>query len=479
MKDISLTDILNSSLLLGIWPNCYKKDIITPIPKEYPVLTIEMLRPISSLLTFNKIQEMAICELILKDMSAFLDPTQYGNRKRKSIAHYLIRMVHRILSETDKNSRGEVNAILCTFIDWQQAYSRQSHILGIKSFIENGVRPSLIPLLTNYFSSREMKVKWHGKFSRPRKMPGSGAMGSNLGNIEFDSQTNSNANCVPQDNRFKFVDDLTILEVVNLLNIGISSLNIRTEVPNDLPTHGQYVDNKELKSQIYLNEINRWTEKQQMVISSKKTKAMIVNFTDNYQFHTRLQLKNQNIDIVDRMKILGTVFTNKLNWTENCDILIRKVNNRMQLLRTVWSFGSTHQEMVHLWIVFCRSVLEQSCVVWDSGLTLENIEDLERTQKTFAKLVLEEDYRNYSQSLEVLGLEKLETRRKTLSLRFVKSGIEDGILNDLFPHRTKTHTMHTRKDEYFKVTHAYTERFRNSPILTMQRLLNNDRRNQQ
>ena len=98
---------------------------------------------------------MAICELILKDMSASLDPTQYGNRKRKSIAHYLIRMVHRILSETDKNSRGEVNAILCTFIDWQQAYSRQSHILGIKSFIANGVRPSLIPLLTNYFSSQD------------------------------------------------------------------------------------------------------------------------------------------------------------------------------------------------------------------------------------------------------------------------------------------------------------------------------------
>ena len=243
-----LADILNSSLLLGIWPKCYKKDIITPIPKEYPVLTIEMLRPISSLLTLNKIQEMAICKIILKDMSTFLDPTQYGNRKRRSIAHYLVRMVHRILSETDKNSRGEVNAILCTFIDRQQAYSRQSHILGIESFIENGVWPSLIPLLTNYFSSREMQVKWYGKFSKPRKMPGSGAIGSNLGNIEFDSQTNSNANCVPQEDRFKFVDDLSILEVVNLLNIGISSLNIRTEVPNDLPTHGQYVDNKELKT---------------------------------------------------------------------------------------------------------------------------------------------------------------------------------------------------------------------------------------
>ena len=140
---------------------------------------------------------------------------------------------------------------------------------------------------------------------------------------------------------------------------------------------------------------------------------MIVNFTDNFQFHTQLQLNIQNIEIVDRVKILGTVFTNQLKWTENCNILIRKVNNRMQLLRTVRSFGSTHTEMVHLWIVFCRSVLEQSCVLWDGGLTQENREDLERTQKTLL----------------------------------------------------------------YKVTHAYTERFRFSPIVTMQRMLNDDRRN--
>ena len=81
---------------------------------------------------------------------------------------------------------------------------------------------------------------------------------------------------------------------------------------------------------------------------------------------------------------------------------------------------------------------------------------------------------NYSHSLEVLGLEKFETRRKMLTLRFAKSGIEDGILNDLFPHKSKYHKMETRKEEHYKVTHAHTERFRNSPILTMQRMLNND-----
>ena len=82
-------------------------------------------------------------------------------------------------------------------------------------------------------------------------MPGSGAMGSNIGNLEFDSQTNNNSDCVPEADRFKFVDDLSILEVINLINIGISSFNVRQQVPNDLPEHGQFVDNLELKSQAY------------------------------------------------------------------------------------------------------------------------------------------------------------------------------------------------------------------------------------
>ena len=55
----------------------------------------------------------------------------------------------------------------------------------------------------------------------------------------------------------------------------------------------------------------------------------------------------------------------------------------MQLLQKVWSFGSNYEEMVHLWKVYCLSILEQSCVVWGGSLTKENINDLERVQKNF------------------------------------------------------------------------------------------------
>ena len=118
---------------------------------------------------------------------------------------------------------------------------------------------------------------------------------------------------------------------------------------------------------------------------------MIVNFTENFQFYTRLKLNNSNIQVVEKMKILGTIFPNKLSWSDNCECLVKKVIARMQLLRKAWSFGSTIEEMVGLWKTYCLSVLDQSCVLWDSGLTMENKSDLERTQKTFAKLVLQEN----------------------------------------------------------------------------------------
>ena len=57
---LPLCDIINSSLKKGHWAKCFKKEVITPIPKEYPVLTMDMLRPISALLLFNKVQEMII-----------------------------------------------------------------------------------------------------------------------------------------------------------------------------------------------------------------------------------------------------------------------------------------------------------------------------------------------------------------------------------------------------------------------------------
>ena len=157
-----VADVINASIKQGAWPDIFKMEIITPIPKVSPPKNVEDLRNISGLLNLDKIAEKIIAKLMISDMKEKLDPAQYANQKGLSIQHYLVKFIDRVLKAVDKNSKKDVCAVLATLVDWKQAFSRQCPTLGVKSFIQNGVRPALIPLLVNYFQGRQMKVKWQG-----------------------------------------------------------------------------------------------------------------------------------------------------------------------------------------------------------------------------------------------------------------------------------------------------------------------------
>ena len=79
-----------------------------------------------------------------------------------------------------------------------------------------------------------MQVKWHGKLSSVKELKGGGPQGSTFGIWEYLSQSNDNVNCISESERFKFVDDLSFLEIINLLSVGIASYNVRAHVPSDV-----------------------------------------------------------------------------------------------------------------------------------------------------------------------------------------------------------------------------------------------------
>ena len=321
------------------------------------------MRNISGLLTFDKIMETLLADLMISDMKPRMDPKQYGNQKGISIQHYLIEMIHRILTTLDNNSKSETFAIVASLIDWDNAFPRQCPKLGIESFIRNGVRPALIPVLINYFQDREMSVKWHGCQSARRKLKGGEPQGATIGLLEYLSQSNNCADSVSECERFRFLDDLSTLEIINLLTVGITSFNIRHQVPNDIGTHNQFIPSHNLKSQKWLENIFNWTENQQMLINSKKTKTMVFNFTKNYQFTPRLFIQGELLEVIERTRLLGTIITSDLRWEQNTSHIVKKANARMELLRKVASFGAKVEDLKTIYILFVRSQLEQSAVV--------------------------------------------------------------------------------------------------------------------
>ena len=120
----------------------------------------------------------------------------------------------------------------------------------------------------------------------------------------------------------------------------------------------------------------------------------------------------------------------------------------------------------------CLSVLEQSSVVWGSSLSEENKNDLERTQKCFAKLILKNKYKTYEESLLYLNLETLEKRRQDLSLKFAKDCIKNKKFKSLF--EENENQVNTRHSEKYQIPHSNTERMKKSCIITMKNQLNRD-----
>ena len=74
-----VTDIINTSIRQGIQPQMWKKENVTPVAKVFPPKLLKNLRSIGGLMSFNKIQEKLISELIISDMKEKMDPIQYGN----------------------------------------------------------------------------------------------------------------------------------------------------------------------------------------------------------------------------------------------------------------------------------------------------------------------------------------------------------------------------------------------------------------
>ena len=209
-----------------------------------------------------------------------------------------------------------------------------------------------------------------------------------------------------------------------------------------------------------------------MKINKKKTKTMIFNYTDKYQFSTRLNIDGEPIEVIDSTRLLGTIITNDLRWDLNTSHIVRKSNARMELLRRVATFGTSVDDLRNIYILFVRSQLEQSAVVWHSSLTEQNRNDLERVQKSALKVILGEKYQSYNKALRELNLETLEERRKSLCLKFAKKCLTNEKNQQMFPLSKKIHSMETRKPEDFEVQYAKTDRLKNCAKIYMQNLLN-------
>ena len=465
-----LAHIYNCCLEEGIYPDVFKFENVTPAPKKNPPRDLADLRKISGLINAAKVFDKILAEFIIADMKPTRDSAQFGNEKDVSIQHYLIRMLDRILKAVDKNTKKESYAVILQMIDWSQAFDRQCHKLGVQSFIDNGVRHSIIPVIISYFDKRKMRVKWRDQFSSVRQMNGGGAQGSLPGILEYLSQNNSCGQFLPTEDRYKFIDDLSLLEIINLINIGLVTYDFKQHVSDSIKVGNKYLPPSNIKSQQNLQEIEKWTQEKKMKLNTNKSKYMVINFTNKYQFSTRLEISGNQVEEVSQARLLGVQIENNLSWQANTTLLVQKAYKRMTMLHKLYSFRVPVSDLIEVYILYIRSVLESSAVVWHSSLTTGQELELERVQKVALRVILKNNYESYDQALKVSGLISLKERRVQLCMKFATKCVKSERNRDMFPRKQFVRT--TRNPEKFIVTSSKTDRLKDSAIPYMQKLLN-------
>ena len=206
------------------------------------------------------------------------------------------------------------------------------------------------------------------------------------------------------------------------------------------------------------------------MINTDKTKYMIINFAKNYQFSTRLSVDGKSIDKISQARLLGSVLEDNLSWQANTNHIVRQAYKRMSILQNLYSFSVPLQDLVEIYILYIRSVIENSAVVWHSSLTQGQAMEIERVQKVALKIILKSDYIDYNNALSITCLPTLLDRRIQLCKTFAVKCTRNSKTSDMFPLAKKTYN--TRNTEEYKVTHANTNRLANSAIPFMQRILN-------
>ena len=86
------------------------------------------------------------------------------------------------------------------------------------------------------------------------------------------------------------------------------------------------------------------------------------------------------------------------------------------------------------------------------------------------KIILKEQYTNYTHALEITGVPTLKARRNDLCLKFAKNCVKNSMTSDMFPENNLI--LSTRQHEKYYVPHAKTDRLARSAIPHMARLLN-------
>ena len=179
-------------------------------------------------------------------------------------------------------------------------------------------------------------------------LPGGGPQGTLLGGIEYLVNSNDNTDFVDEEDKFKYVDDLSILELVCLAGL-LCEYNFKMHVASDIGIDSYFLPNQNFQMQEHLNAVGAWTNENLMVLNAVKSKYMIFN-TAMADFNTRLTINNTNLDQVSEARVLGVILTDDMKFEKNTADICKRAFARLSMITKLKYVGVKPEDLFTLYI---------------------------------------------------------------------------------------------------------------------------------
>jgi hypothetical protein len=446
------------------------------------------LRPISLTAFFSKVLEQFIVMWLLDVIGEKIDFRQYGGTKGNSVAHYLIELINFILFNQDSR---EPRAVLACLVDFSKAFNRQDHSILVTKLSDMGVPGWLLRLVVAFLKERTMVVRYKGKISGVKQLPGGGPQGTLLGLLLFlvlindlggNNQSNNIGEIITCRRRLKqvneihlkYVDDLALAEAIDMKS-QLKTVPVAERPQPDVfrARTGHALINEDSTLLAQLEKTQKYAEDNNMKINTKKTKFMVFNPGTSRDFMPKFIMDGNEIEVVEETRLLGVVVRSDLTWSSNTDDVVKRANNKLWCLRRLKNLGVETSDLLDVYTKQVRSILEYAAPVWHSSISGEDRLKIERVQKSALHIILGESYQSYRSALKFCKLETLFERRRKLTYRFAKKSEKSPKFSQWFKPNTKVTVTRQEQPKYCPVF-SRTSRFERSPVSYFTSLLNSE-----
>ena len=353
----SLAQLFNRSFALGKVPEEWKRAHIIPVFKGGDKNLPTNYRPVSLLSIISKVQERLVYDKLYRFLDPVLSLRQSGFRKKDGTEFQLIRLVQSWSELLDTS-----HYVGAVFFDLKKAFDKVWHKGLLAKLAAAGVSDSALCWFRDFLSNRTHQTVVGNSFSSPLA-PSAG---------------------VPQG---AILSPLLFLVYVNDLPAVVSGGEINL-FADDTSVYTASKDPQSLQRQLQqaVDAVHCWMEKWLVTVNPLKSALMVFRTQRMSRPSLSISIAGTSITQKDVHRHLGVFFDECLSWSAHCDVIRKKLSQRIGLLHRL-----RHQlsppTIRDVYLSCLQPVADYASLVWGPGLRQGDAEKLERIQRRAARLI--------------------------------------------------------------------------------------------